>query len=325
MKFGYGCVAVFIGVLASICGAQDAAVPKALSPHFSAEVEAEIHDLSAADFKTREAAGQRLIARKMDAVEPLLYLTEHGSPEASVRAFDLLRQLYRNGDDEINERIEVALQELAHSENPTVASRAEAAVEAGTPVRHLKAIASFQKLGGKIRFLSEADTGNGGQTNEGLRRIEYAIIDKKWTGGDEGLKYLRRIEDYRIQGEIQGGAPLFVIKGSPVSEEAVKELEASLPSLSVQIRGPACFGVSSQRQFGAGQVELLISTVKPGSAADRAGLRAGDTLIKFADQPVPDFQALVDRIGEFEPGDKVPVLYERDRVQNTTIVELRPW
>lgn len=324
MRFGQGCVAVFIGVLASICSAQDAPVPKALSPKFSAEVEAEIHDLSATDFKTREAAGQRLVARKMDAVEPLLYLTEHGSPEASVRAFDLLRQLYRSGDDDINERIEVALQELTHSDNPTVASRAEAAVEAGTPIRHLKAIAAFQKLGGRIRFLSEANTGNGGETIEGLRRIERAIIDKKWTGGDEGLKYLRRIEDFRIQAEIPGGAPLFVLKGCQVSEEAVKDLEASLPNLSVQNRGPACFGVSSQSQFG-GQLELLVTTVQPGSAADRAGLKAGDTLIKFADQLVPDFKTLVDRIGEFEPGDKVPVLYERDGIRNTTIVELRPW
>ena len=313
---------LLFALLASLAGGQEPAAPTPVTPMFSADVQAELNDLSAADFKTRESAGQKLLARKIEAVDPLLYVIEKGSPEATVRAFELLRQLYRIGDDETNERIEVAFNDLAHNENPTVASRAEAAIEAGTPIRHKKAIAEFLKLGGQLRF-SSIDKGDGKEENDALRPIEYAIIDKKWTGGDDGLKYLRRIEDFRIQAEVRGAA-LFRIKGSKVSDEAIAELQAALPNLVVQPRGPACLGVSPYIPFG-GQMELQIHTVKPGSAADRAGLKVGDLLIKFNDHAVPDFETLVEKIGELQPGDKVPVIYERDGVRDTVTVELRGW
>jgi S1-C subfamily serine protease len=137
------------------------------------------------------------------------------------------------------------------------------------------------------------------------------------------VKFLRRIEDFRIQSEIRGPA-LFRIKGSNVSDDAIAELQAALPALVVQPRGPACLGVSPYSQFG-GRMELQIHTVKPGSAADRAGLKVDDLLIKFNGHSVSDFETLVEKIGELQPGDKVPVEYERDGVRETATVELRGW
>ncbi len=322
MSYGTTISVFLLALLASVAGGQEPDTKDQPTTDFSVEIQAEMNDLAAGDFKTREAAGQKLVARKLAAVDPLLSVIDKGTPEATVRAFELLRQLYRLGDDETNERIELAFNELAHSENPTVASRAEAAIEAGSPIRHKKAVAMFLKLGGQLRFL-QTEKAEGAEENEGLRPIEYAIIDKKWTGGDDGLKYLRRIEDFRIQSEIRGPA-LFRIKGSKVSDDAIAELQASLPALVVQPRGPACLGVSPYSQFG-GQMELQIHTVKPGSAADRAGIKVGDVLVKFNEHLVPDFETLVEKIGELQPGDKVPVEYVRDGVRETATVELRGW
>lgn len=290
------------------------------APRFSAEIEADLKELSAPEFLARESAGRRMLARKLDAVEPLLFQAQSGPAEASVRAFDLLRQLYREGDDETNERVELAFETLTRSENPTVATRAEAAIDAGTPIRHSKAIARFRKFGGTIRFRTiEGEPAE----DESLLPIDYALVDKSWTGGDAGLTQLRRIEDFRIQSEVRGAA-LFVIKGSSVTDDALAELQGALPALNIQRRGPACFGITPYSQFG-GPMGLQIYMVKPGSAADRAGLRQDDMLLKFNEHPIIDFKSLVDKISEKQPGDKVPVVYERDGVQNTVTIELRGW
>src|SRR4051812_24575586 len=105
---------VFFALLASLAAGQEPD-SKETTIGTSSEIEAEINDLSATDFKTRELAGQKLLARNLEAVDPLLTVIEKGTPEATVRAFELLRQLYRIGDDETNERIEGAFEELSHS------------------------------------------------------------------------------------------------------------------------------------------------------------------------------------------------------------------
>lgn len=309
-----------VALFASAVSGQEPTIAE--EPPVSAEIAADLKELSATEFKAREAAVQRLLTHQLKAVAPLVHLAETGSAEASVRAFEVLRQLYRTGDDETNEATETAFELLAHSENPNVASRAEAALEAAGPVRRTKAISAFRKLGGIIRFIND-DVG-AAAVDEMQDAIEYAMIDKaSWKGGDEGLKYLRRIDDFRAVSEFRRAA-VFVIKGCNVSEQAILDLEAAIPGLGVQRRGPACFGISAYSGFGA-QRGLLVSSVKAGTAADRAGLVQGDVIIKFNGHDVPDFNALVDKISEKQPGDKVPVIYERNGMQDTVIVELRGW
>jgi PDZ domain-containing protein len=315
--------AIIVAVFSQVFSGSFAQEPvDAESPQILAEIANDLKALSAPEFQIREAAGQRLIARKLDAVNPLIQLAQTGTGEASVRAFDLLRQLYRDGDDAMVEAVETAFEMLQKSENPIVASRAEARIEAGAPIRHRRAIEAFERLGGVISY-RKLDSFEHREDDESTRLIESAMIDKNWTGGDAGLKYLRRIEDFRIQSQVRG-AGLFVIKGCKVSPEAVKELEAALPSLMVQHRGPSCLGVSPYTSFG-NDGGLTIGTVKEESAAEIAGLRPGDVLLKFNGKAVDSFDYLVEKISETQPGDKVPVVYQRNGVQETVIVELLPW
>lgn len=295
--------------------AEGPAVETPLDP----EIAEELRNLAAADFKSREAASKSLLARQGAVVEPLRRLAETGTGEASVRAFDLLRQIYLSGDAETSEVTDVVIEELSGSDDPTVAGRAESVLEACGPVRRLKAIAAFRKAGGIIRFRAP---NRGDPVDDAQGMIEYAMIEKSWKGGDEGLKYLRRIEDFRTQFEY-GRAAVFAIRGSNLSEQAIVDLETAVPGLNVQRRGPACFGISAYSGFGGDG--LLISSVKEGSAADRAGLAPNDIVLKFDGHDVPDFPALVDRISERQPGDKVPVLYSRAGIEKAATVELRGW
>ena len=285
---------------------------------FSAEITADLQALSAPEYAVRESATRRLLSRKLEAIAPLAHIAETGTVEASVRAFDLLRQIYRKGDDESNEAAEAAFEALSQSDNPNVASRAEVANEANAELRRARSIAAFRKLGGIISFRGD-DNNEAVAVDESAEDIEYAMLGTNWNGGDEGLKYLRRIPDFR-----KPGAGVFAIKGSKVTEQAIVDLEAAVPNLGVQRRGPACFGVSASL-FGVGDKGLFVSSVKPGTAAHRAGLQPGDLVLKFNGHEVPDFNTLVDRISEKQPGDKVPVVYVRNGVEDTVTVELRGW
>ncbi|MGH7367112.1 MAG: PDZ domain-containing protein, partial [Candidatus Rokuibacteriota bacterium] len=59
-----------------------------------------------------------------------------------------------------------------------------------------------------------------------------------------------------------------------------------------------------------------------GSAAERAGLRAGDVLVSLADTGLHGFADLREQIGRRRPGDTVRLVYLRDGLDHTTSVTL---
>lgn len=289
-------------------------------PAISAELAAELKALASRDYKTREKACQQLSARKLEVIEPLTKLASNGTSEESIRAFEVLRRIYREGNKEVHEAIESAMETLITSDNFNVVARAESAVEESAPIRHVRAIAAFQELGGIVRHLDETTQ----PVAKGeARPIKYAMINHNWKGGDEGLKHLKRIEDFRFQTEIRGPV-LYVTPKCPVSKEALAEMQSHLPMLAILKRGPACLGISP-RLFGGPANVLIIERVEPGSAAALADLREGDCIVKFNGYEVPDFETLVDKIGEKLPGDKVPVEFIRGNTEHTVTVELRSW
>lgn len=287
-------------------------------------LEADLNLLADPQFRNREAAARRLASRKFAAVAPLAELARSGSAEASVRAFEILRQIYRDGDDATCEAVETALESLSRSENVFVATRAESSIDAVASTWHRRAIDAFVRLGGVIRYFNANSGIEPADGDKYDRPIQYAIINKSWAGGDEGLKHLRRIEDFRVPTDVRG-ASLYVINGT-VTKPAIAALEAALPNLQVQQRGPACLGVTPGIQgLRPAEKGLMVAFVKEGSAAQLAGIRVNDVILKFNGHEVNDFETLVDKISEKQPGDKVAVVFLRDDVEETTTVELRGW
>src|SRR5262249_9426780 len=57
---------------------------------------------------------------------------------------------------------------------------------------------------------------------------------------------------------------------------------------------------------------VIVGTVKPGSAAARAGVRQGDVIMAFNNQPVHDTNALRNRVADTPPGTNASVTIVRD-------------
>ena len=279
---------------------------------------ADLKALEHAEFRIRESAAQRIVSRRVAVVPFLAALAQTGSAEASVRAFELLRVLHRDGDDETYEAVEATYDALVLSDNVLAVSRAEAAIDAISEVRHRRALASFRKLGGLVQFESEEDTTEDAE----LPPIKSVMINQGWKGGDDGLKYLRRIDDFRQTIQFRAPPGIYFIRGAKISPEALDGLRASFGT-AVAERGPACLGVMQQQ--GVGEDVLRIDQVVAESAAGRAGLQPDDIILEFDDVPIPNFKTLVEKIGDRQPGDKIRILYSRAGEKKTTTAELLEW
>ncbi|GGO28772.1 peptidase S1 [Microbispora rosea subsp. aerata] len=78
----------------------------------------------------------------------------------------------------------------------------------------------------------------------------------------------------------------------------------------------AFFGVSVADAVG-GVSGAVVSSVTPGSPAEKAGIKEGDLITKINDKVVDSAEALVGTIRSSRPGDKVTVTFTRDGKENT--------
>ena len=80
------------------------------------------------------------------------------------------------------------------------------------------------------------------------------------------------------------------------------ELERRLPAL-----GGALLGVSVSDGEGGAQVDVVI----PGSAAEQAGVEAGDVITAVDGVETPEAAALLETVRAHEPGDELTLRVER--------------
>jgi serine protease Do len=67
---------------------------------------------------------------------------------------------------------------------------------------------------------------------------------------------------------------------------------------------------------------VIISSVEPGSAADRAGLKQGDVIEGFNGETVKDFNVLRNRVADSAPGSSATVTIVRDGASRDVTVKL---
>jgi len=270
----------------------------AVEPAKESELPALVGELGHRDEAVRRRATARLIATGRPAIAPLATAAAEGSLEVRVRAVTILREIYIRGDDEAIDAAEVALEELAAQKSASVASRAGAVLSMNYEVRERRAISEIQKLGAIVEYSDQAIADPNLAEN---RFIAHVVLGKDWTGGIEGLKHIKRLERLRL---------LYYIPESGVTEEALKDVQASVPNLQVQRRGRSCLGVSCLTDPNANGCQVM--KLVPGSAAARAGFQLGDVIVAFDSKPVKDFDSLISLIGTTKPGDKVKIEVQRD-------------
>lgn len=94
-----------------------------------------------------------------------------------------------------------------------------------------------------------------------------------------------------------------------------------LASVGIPKLLPNQFSVPSDTQLIKRPVELV--RVVDNTPAKKAGLQQGDTILRFAGQPLEDATDLA-KLAESNKGKAVEVIYARDNVERTTEVSLRP-
>ncbi len=271
-----------------------------------------VRDLAADQYARRARACQQLVRLGSAAVPLLQEAAERGDAETTTRAVTVLEAIFLGPDPDAADAAEAALEQLQSSTNVLAANQADAVLAANQRVRELRALERIVALGGVVKDVLGQPIDIRDPTALG-REIPILQLGLDWTGGDEGLKYVKKLQSLQV---------LYVITGCGVSQKALDELAQSMPNLkSIERRGPAYLGVGGTDH----EEGCIITSVRAGSAAARAGIRQGDVLLKFDGQPVRTFRQLIELIGRKRPGQKVPVVVRRADQELTLEVVLDEW
>lgn len=141
--------------------------------------------------------------------------------------------------------------------------------------------------------------------------------DKIDAAGMARIADLGRLVIARIGG---GARPVFA--SVPGSGSRGRAAERAGGSSGPGGTGGAFLGIAADLRAGWDGVRL--GSIVPGSGADRAGLQAGDVLVRLDDtglQAFADLRALLDR---HRPGDTLHLVYLRDGLDRATSVTLGP-
>ncbi len=284
-------------------------------------------------FAVRETASERLASAQAPAVPVLLAVAREGNLEAAVRAVGILEAIYVSaevkGDSAAVDGAEFALDELTRTGRPSVADRADIVLESHYDIRERRAIAEIERFHGVPKFGRPGETSNAlnqrlnqppvadrsGDASKEKGELTFLIIGPKWTGGDEGLKQVARLKRLQL---------VYRIQGCPVSDDGIARLRSAIPGLQVQVRGAAKLGILHGGSLSS-EKGCLIQEVQEGEAASNAGLRTQDRIVQFGGHAVDDFDALVDLLRNFKPGETVDTVILRDDVVMHIPVTLTGW
>lgn len=304
---------------------QPVAAPKPKSAIERKTVAELIDDLGNGKYAVRQAATRELVSRRRKAMPALIATAKGTDLESAARAVMILERLYSDLSLSEEDVVKVAttLEDLRKTGKASVSQLAANALARNTDLRERRAIAAIKRLGGIVEYMRYSTPTQPGvpiqprQPAGKSTQINFVLLGSNWRGGDEGLKYLERIEDL---------PNLYIAKNkafSPVSQKALEKFAASRPNMRVHERGLSCLGVSGYQNVGG--VGCYVSLVKKDSAAAKGGMHAGDYITSFGGKDVSDFEGLVKLIAQYKPGKKVPVTVRRAGHEVKLTVELQEW
>jgi hypothetical protein len=268
-----------------------------------------VSDLGSPQFARREAASKALLEAGRPALGALATAIKNGDFEVATRGIEIVRDMLASDDVELSAEAERILERVA--EDGGKASRlAAAALEFHQVGTAAAAREHLEKLGAVFRerpFVEQA----------GLE-VEFGA---PWKGTTEDLRQLVRIRGLAAVGfhgvKLDAAAVAVIgrlrrleqieLFGTGLSDQAIAELTKKLPDAQIDVRKGGKLGVGALA-FG-GPCE--IRTIEPGSAADQAGIRAGDVIVAVDGQRVEDFEGLTRRMAGRGPGERVRVTVER--------------
>ncbi|MFM8415055.1 MAG: PDZ domain-containing protein [Planctomycetota bacterium] len=298
MKRAWQAVVAAVGLAVAVGTSGRAAEPAA------AEIAAWIEQLGSPQFARREAASKSLVAAGEPAVEPLVAAIRTGDLEVASRGIEILRDMLAAEPNAA--AAAAALDRCAETASPAVTRLAEAALSFHRLGLEAAARARLEELGAVVR-----------EPAAGLE-IEFG---RDWKGSVDDLRELTRLPEVMfvafhgvplderapvILGRLEGLERLELF-GTGLADDAIAALAARLVDTRIDVRRGGKLGVGALAFGGPCEIQ----TVQPGSAADQAGIRPGDTVLAVDGVPVADFDGLTTRVAGRGPGEVVRLTVAR--------------
>ncbi len=302
----------------------DGASPAAEAPS-PAEIATWLAKLDAGQYRVREQATLGLLAAGPAALEAVAVVANSDRPEPADRAVWLLQQFANSKEPPFQRQ---ALERLVQlRDRPHVVA---AAANALALIHHQEARQAIEKLGG--RFLQQEVVGVDPRVIP-----QVLILDDHWKGKREDLEqigYVLGLRDVFIIGteldasdvaELRQVPALTSLRlyGTRLTPSDLDDLKTQFPQATIDYRRGALLGVSGSA-FDDGR-PATAERVQPGSAADAAGIKAGDEIHKFDGQQVKNFKSLTDMISSHNAGDEVPMEIVRNGAKKSVTVKLGRW
>jgi len=104
-----------------------------------------------------------------------------------------------------------------------------------------------------------------------------------------------------------------VFDGTDVTAAGIERLRKAIPGLDIEFRRGGFLGVGESQRARPNDTEgFRIGEVQAKSAAEKAGIREGDVILKFNGEEVTDFPSLKSLIGQNRVGDEVSLKLMRN-------------
>jgi hypothetical protein len=279
------------------------------------EIQRWIKQLDADEYWTREEASKRLARAGRGAVAPLAEAARCEKLEVSTRAIQALARFLELDDPSLELAAESALEEIAASRATSAAAHADSALDGYRGNRQERALARIRQLGATVMSSTLAN---------GEIMLVRVTIAEGWRGVPADLAALRRVPSlhelsiYSQKIDDDGVKHLSTLKqlanlnlyGTGISDDGIARLKSALPATDIEWRKGALLGVHGDpNRLGGGG---LVSAVRPGTAAHKAGLEPGDIIRKFDGKPVEDFIGLTNLIRTKGGGETVEIEFQRD-------------
>jgi hypothetical protein len=286
-----------------------------------------IADLGSQDYRTREAATRQLIAFGPGAIEAVSKAAQTQDLEVSYRAVRILESLMDAGDGSTQDRIAQSLKTLADRETTSAAGLATDVLALYQFTLSDRAIEQLRKLGAVVTLSEEIPLMEPG--------FVEVILSDGWKGTSADLKLLKQVRNLQwlraINVPLQGADVSMIselsqlmqldLYGTGVSSADTEKLATALPNATVDRRNGALLGVKGLPNMP----NCIINDVPPGTAAEAAGIRAGDEIVSFNGQPVHNFEEFTALVADKKGGEQVKVELRREEQLLAKDVTLGRW
>jgi S1-C subfamily serine protease len=150
-----------------------------------------------------------------------------------------------------------------------------------------------------------------------LLLLSLAVVSSCRAPQDDGMK---QVNPGVMSPQASGSTPTKPAESTPAPANPHAGVVANPHAATDKPTGSP--GLNFMPGYGADVEGVLVENVRPGGAADKAGLLAGDVIVKFGGMNVTSVEEYMSALGTMAPGDKIEVVVKRGTETKTVKAEV---